>query len=67
KLYGRLGALANDVGHDSADFRPTDQQYEVHTLLRQRLEETRVMYQQLMTQDVPAFRARLQQSTEAER
>ena len=25
KLYGRYGALGNDVGNDSADFRPTDQ------------------------------------------
>jgi len=59
KLYGRYGALANDVSHDSADFRPTDQQRAVHAALRARLEETRELYQRLVTQDAPAFRAML--------
>jgi hypothetical protein len=56
KLYGRLGALGNDVGHDSADFRPTDQQLEVHAILTQRLDEVREEYRKLIDEDVPAFR-----------
>ena len=56
KLYGRLGALGNDVGHDGADFRPTDQQLAVHAILTQRLEDVRVEYRKLMDEDIPAFR-----------
>jgi len=56
KLYGRLGALGNDVGHDSADFRPTDQQLEVHAILTKRLDEVREEYRKLIDEDVPAFR-----------
>ena len=48
KLYGRLSALASDVGASGADFRPTDQQLEVHDVLRERLEraaeETRAYF-----------------------
>lgn len=62
KLYGRYGALGNDVGHDSADFRPTDQQRDVHEMLRQRLADTRTMYLKLADQDVPAFRQMLRPS-----
>ncbi|NKB88964.1 MAG: glycosyl hydrolase [Acidobacteria bacterium] len=62
KLYGRYGALTNDVAHDSADFRPTDQQREVHAVLQARLVETRQMYRKLMDEDAPAFRAMLQRA-----
>jgi len=61
KLYGRYGALGNDVGNDSADFRPTDQQLQVYELLSGRLQETRALYQKLMREDVPAFHAELRQ------
>jgi len=61
KLYGRYGALANDVPHDSADFRPTDQQREVHAILRARLVETRALYERLIQEDAPAFREMLQE------
>ncbi len=56
KLYGRLGALGNDLGHDSADLRPTDQQLEVHAILTQRLDEVREEDRKLIDEDVPAFR-----------
>ena len=46
-----------DVGHDSADFRPTDQQLEVHRILTARLEEVREEYTRLMEEDVPELRA----------
>ena len=40
KLYGRLLALSSDVGASSADYRPTDQQREVHEVLHERLDQT---------------------------
>ena len=48
RLYGRLGALANDAGWDGADFAPTDQQREVHEILSERFETARAEYRQLM-------------------
>jgi photosystem II stability/assembly factor-like uncharacterized protein len=64
QLYGRLGALANDVGMDGADFPPTDQQLEVHAVLTARLEEVRAQYEKLMKEDVPAFRVSFTASEE---
>ena len=64
QLYGRLGALANDVGMDGADFPPTDQQLEVHAVLTERLEDVRAQYEKLMKEDVPAFRASFPSSEE---
>lgn len=66
RLYGRLGALGNDVGWDSADFRPTDQQLEVHAVLTERLEEVREQYRQLMDEDVPAFKSKVLATDEPE-
>lgn len=66
KLYGRYGALGNDVGNDSADFRPTDQQRQVYDLLSQRLQATRSLYDKLMNEDVPAFRQELREKAAAE-
>ncbi len=48
KLYGRLSALASDVGANGADFSPTTQQVEVHAVLRQRLENARELFRTLM-------------------
>jgi len=56
KLYGRLGALGNDIGHDSSDFRPTDQQLAVHRILTERLVGVREEYRQLLEEDVPEFK-----------
>ncbi len=57
KLYGRYGALGNDVGNDSADFRPTDQQRQVYDLLSQRLQATRSLYDKLMRICRPSVRS----------
>ena len=59
KLYGRLSALASDVGANGADFSPTTQQVEVHAVLRQRLENARELFRALMDTDAPAFRQML--------
>ena len=57
RLYGRLGALANDAGWDGADFAPTDQQREVHGILTERFETARGEYRQLMDEQPPALLA----------
>ncbi len=49
KLYGRLSALASDVGASSADYRPTDQQREVHEVLHERLEQTESQLEELVS------------------
>lgn len=59
RLYGRLGALANDVGWDGADFRPTDQQREVHRILGARFEEAEGEYRRLVEEMLPPFRRAL--------
>jgi photosystem II stability/assembly factor-like uncharacterized protein len=59
KLYGRMSALASDVGASSSDFRPTDQQSEVHVILLERLEEAQRLMDALLANDLPALNARL--------
>ncbi|HSG09488.1 MAG TPA: hypothetical protein VLA36_14095 [Longimicrobiales bacterium] len=59
KLYGRMSALASDVGASSSDFRPTDQQGEVHVILLERLEEAQRLMDALLANDLPALNARL--------
>ena len=59
KLFGRMSALASDVGANGADFSPTTQQVEVHAILRQRLEEARELFRVLMQTNAPALRERL--------
>jgi len=59
KLYGRLSALASDVGANGADFRPTDQQNGVHDVLRQRLEDAARLMDALMRTDLPSLNAKL--------
>ena len=65
RLYGRLGALANDVGRDGADFRPTDQQREVHRILSGRFEEAEAEYRRLTEGSLPAFRRALAEARAA--
>ena len=60
KLYGRYNALASDISGFGADFPPTEQQIQVHTVLRGRLEEARDEYKQLMETDVTALNGLLQ-------
>ncbi|MGD8319390.1 MAG: glycosyl hydrolase [Gemmatimonadota bacterium] len=59
KLYGRMGALASDVGASSADHKPTDQQVEVHGILLDRLNEASRLMDALLDQDLPALNAKL--------
>jgi len=61
KLYGRLSALASDLGTNGSDFSPTTQQVEVHQEFKRRLAEYRELFRTLMGTDAPAFRQLLQQ------
>lgn len=55
KLYGRISALASDVGGFGADFRPTNQQMEVYGQFRKQLDDIQVQYKRLMDQEIPKF------------
>ncbi|SMD41875.1 Uncharacterized protein SAMN00777080_0409 [Aquiflexum balticum DSM 16537] len=55
KLYGRISALASDIGGFGADFRPTDQQMEVYGLFRKQLDDVQVQYKKLIDQEIPIF------------
>jgi photosystem II stability/assembly factor-like uncharacterized protein len=59
KLYGRMSALASDIGANGSDFSPTTQQVEVHAILRQRLEEARELFTLLLQTDAPALQRML--------
>jgi len=59
KLYGRLSALASDVGAHGADFPPTNQQNGVHAVLRQRLDRASREMDALLSTDLPAINAQL--------
>ncbi|MFB3111015.1 MAG: sialidase, partial [Gemmatimonadales bacterium] len=59
KLVGRLRYLSGAVA--TADFRPTDQQGEVHMVLRERLERHRLVVERLLGEDLPRFNQMLQQ------
>ena len=59
KLVGRLRYLAGTVATN--DFRPTDQQGEVHMVLRERLEQHRLVVERLLDEDLLRFNQMLQQ------
>jgi photosystem II stability/assembly factor-like uncharacterized protein len=59
KLVGRLGYLAGAVA--TADFPPADQHYEVHQVLKERLQRVRLELEALLGTDLPAFNRMLQQ------
>ena len=58
-LVGRIGYLAGTVA--VADFPPTDQQREVHQVLKQRLQRYQVELDAILQTDLPAFNRTLQQ------
>jgi len=51
---GEIGTGAGDI-RNSDDYPPTDQQYEVHRLLKERLEKVKAEYEVLFNQDIPSF------------
>jgi len=62
KLYGRLSALASDIGGFGADFKPTDQQREVYQILNQRLVSAQNAFEKFFEVDVKALNDQLKKS-----
>ena len=59
KVSDRLRYLIGNVA--TADFQPTDQQAEVHTVLKQQLDAARAALERVLSTDLPAYNRRLQQ------
>jgi hypothetical protein len=58
-VIARIAYLARNVG--TADFKPNDQQREVHVVLRDQLERARQQFEVLIQTDLPAFNRLLEQ------
>ena len=52
KLYGRILALAHELGTASSDYPPTDQQAEVAKILNGRLTKQSQLYRTLLTKEI---------------
>jgi hypothetical protein len=62
KLYGRLSALASDIGGFGADFKPTDQQREVYAIFNKRLKTVDVKFKKFMDVEVNKLNIQLKKS-----
>lgn len=62
KLYGRLSALASDIGAFGVDFKPTDQQREVYAIFNKRLENTHTKFKKFMSVEVPRLNSQIKKS-----
>jgi len=62
KLYGRLSALASDIGGFGVDFKPTDQQREVYEVLNNRLAKAQTAYQKFFDTEVRQLNDQLKKS-----
>ena len=62
KLYGRLSALASDIGANGADFKPTDQQREVYAIFNKRLENVNEKFKKFIKVDVKQLNTQLKKS-----
>lgn len=51
---GEIGTGAGDI-RNSTDFAPTDQQYEVHELLKERFKEVQAEFNDLINREIPSF------------
>jgi hypothetical protein len=57
RLLGKLTSLSADVS--LGDYRPTDAAVELFDLLRAQLDDELARFEQVKTEDLPAFNARL--------
>ncbi len=62
KLYGRLSALASDIGGFGADFKPTDQQREVYAIFNKRLKTVDAKFNKFMDVEVKKLNIQLKKS-----
>ena len=60
RLLGKLTSLSADVA--LGDYRPTDAAVELFDLLRAQLDEVLARFEQVKTEDLPAFNARLNEA-----
>ncbi|MPR33983.1 WD40/YVTN/BNR-like repeat-containing protein [Salmonirosea aquatica] len=65
QLYGRLGALASDIGANGVDFPPTSQQREVFDLLKAQVSQARQAYDTLIKNEVPGVEKALTKKNKA--
>lgn len=62
KLYGRLSALASDIGGFGVDFKPTTQQREVYQILNERLIKAQSAYKKFFEVEVKQLNEQLKKS-----
>jgi hypothetical protein len=62
KLYGRLSALASDLGGHGVDFSPTDQQREVAQIFDQRLMKVKGEFDRFFEKEVLKLNRQLKNS-----
>ncbi|TLP77304.1 WD40/YVTN/BNR-like repeat-containing protein [Maribacter sp. ACAM166] len=62
KLYGRLSALASDIGGYGADFKPTDQQREVYAIFNKRLKDVDARFKKFMDVEIKKLNTQLKKS-----
>jgi len=62
KLYGRILALAHELGTASADYPPTDQQAEVAKILNERLSKQSQLYRSLLTNEIDGINKLLEKA-----
>ena len=62
KLYGRLSALASDLGGHGIDFKPTDQQREVAKIFNKRLQVVNTEFERLMDNEINQLNRKLEGS-----
>ena len=62
KLYGRLSALASDIGGYGADFKPTDQQREVYAIFNKRLKDVDAKFKKFVDVEIKKLNIQLKKS-----
>jgi len=62
KLYGRLSALASDIGAFGSDFKPTDQQREVYAIFNKRLKDVDAKFKKFIDVDIKKLNIQLKKS-----
>jgi hypothetical protein len=62
KLYGRISALASDIGGFGADFKPTNQQREVYAIFNKRLQNVDAKFKIFMDVEVKKLNIQLKKS-----
>ncbi|MDT0538797.1 VPS10 domain-containing protein [Croceitalea sp. P059] len=62
KLYGRISALASDIGGFGVDFKPTNQQREVYEVLNSRLKSAEMKFQTFIKVEVKKLNEQLKKS-----